>query len=237
MMRGTSRKGIGRAMRRERQVRTNQARQRWARIASVLAKGERWWRYAHEQDLSSAEREAIGQALAELLRDQWSGEVTHSGYELETMYHAGFYLACSWLVFSGTEAYELREVFNRHRILLHHDWWLTDGWDAWHDKYGVKCQECGTFTYAGADSVDADPAEVAWPRQCCGCAAGLPPRHDTSVFGSGSSWWVDCSCGWRAENPVTAERHAKTLATRHRNHANQSAARDALSVAQQERSA
>ncbi|EWM19722.1 hypothetical protein [Kutzneria sp. 744] len=219
------------AQRRKVRAATDRARQRWGQIATAVARGERWWHFTHEQDLSDAERDDIQAALKDLLRNQWSNEVDHNGRELEAAYHAGFILSCAWLIFSGTEAYELHEVFNRHRIALHPDWWITDGWGEWHSKYGVRCDGCNTSTYADAESIDADPADVAWPRTCCGCRSELPQRHDTSVCGADTSWWAECSCGWSADSPAKAARYAKALATRHRNIESQKTARATQSAA------
>jgi hypothetical protein len=202
------------AARRVLRNRVNRLRTERDQIVAVVSRGERWWHYSHEQALTGVAREEIGAALHEFMAEPLSGEVPRTGNDIETMYHAGFYLSAAWLIFSSTEAYELREVFDKHRVRPHHEWWISDGWGAYHDTFGVKCPDCGGFTYAIAEP-GSSPAKAAWPEKCVGCHAALPKQHHTDVYGGGEAWWADCACGWELENAAKAERYAKGQATRH----------------------
>ena len=101
-----------------------QARNRWVRLASLVDKGIiRRPHYVHEQELTDAQRTEIAAVLEDWLRHPLSGTVEPDpGFDVSVAYHAGFLLAASWLLFSGTEAAELAAVFDRHRIDLHPDW-------------------------------------------------------------------------------------------------------------------
>lgn len=214
--RKNNRKIMTRAARRELAARKSSWRVLWSRIGSVVSRGERWWRHAHEQDLTDREREEIGGVLHEFLADRISGEVAYTG-DIEVAYHQGFLLTAAWLIFSGTEAYELADVLRRNRIVIHHDWWITDGWGEFHDKFGVKCGECGTYSYGRANDIYQEPRHVDWPESCHGCNADLPRQHHTHVFGSGDSWYAECSCGTWESAEMKGERYAKGAATRHLN--------------------
>jgi len=202
------------AARRALRSRVNRSRAERDQIVAVVSRGERWWSYRHENQLTDDERAEIGAALKEYLSEPISGEVPRNGNDVETMYYAGFYLAAVWLIFGSTEAYELRELFDKLRIGVHHDWWLTDGWGEYSGTFGVTCPECDTITYALAEP-GSNPADAAWPEQCVGCRAGLDKPHHTDVFGGGEVWWANCSCGWELENAAKAPRYAKGQATRH----------------------
>jgi hypothetical protein len=208
-------------VRRATQLLRNGARNRWVRLASQVDKGLiRRPHYVHEHELTDAQRDDIATALQNWLRHPVSGRVERDpGSDLSVAYHAGFVLAASWLLFSGTEAPELGAVFDRHRIDLHPDWWLDDGWGDYHDQYGVHCageDGCGSYTYAVPNGIYLYPHHMDWPQRCRGCGASLPMQHRTQVFGADATFWSDCSCGWATDKPMT-RRHAKGAATRHVN--------------------
>lgn len=211
----TSRRVMTRAARRAIQARVQRSRRTRDQIVAVVSRGERWWRYVHEDDLTGVVREDVGAALTEFLADMFSREVPKSGNDVEAMYHAGFYLSAAWMIIHNTDAYDLVEVLDKHRIRIHHDWWITDGWGEWSEKFGTTCGECGTVTYAYCENPDTPPADVAWPERCVGCRTALPKPHHTDVYGGGTVWWANCSCGWETENSAKAQRYAKGQATRH----------------------
>jgi len=215
------------AARRALRERVNRSRAERGRIVAVVSRGERWWRYVHEQDLTSAQRDEIGEALRETLAHPLSGEVERYGDDVSAMYHAGFYLSVAWMLFGNVETRELNEVFRRHRIWVHHDWWITDGWDAYSEKFGVSCPACGATVYGYAEDVTVELSAAYWPHRCGNCHAEMPERHDTNVWGSGDSWYAECSCKWEAPNAAKAERYARASATRHANAMGQAAARAA----------
>jgi hypothetical protein len=209
------------AVRRATQQLRTAARNRWLRLASLVDQGIiRRPNYVHEQDLTDTQRADIAAALQDWLRHPLSGYVEPDpACEINVAYHAGFLLAASWLLFSGTEAPELGAVFARHRIDLHPDWWLTDGWADYHDRYGVRCageNGCGSYTYAVPNGhyLVPDPLHMDWPDRCGGCRAPLPVQHHTDVSGADGRFWADCCCGWATDTPM-AQRHAKAMATRH----------------------
>ncbi|MGO1048785.1 hypothetical protein [Crossiella sp. CA198] len=115
-------------------------------------------RYTREQDLTNAQREEIEDALAadHPCDDRSCGiAVAHS---------AGFLLAASRLLLGATEAYELSDVLERHAISIDPASWDTDGWADYHAQHGVKCLECGCFTYG----------DEGWTPDTCGdCRAIL----------------------------------------------------------------
>lgn len=178
----------------------------------------RAWRYVHEEELTREQREELGDALHDFLAGRWSGEVPYDS-DIAVAYHAGYYLAASWLLMGATEAEDVGAVFERHDIAIHPDWWLTDGWGDYHDKWGVKCPECNGFSYArpSDSSLTADDVSAAtWPDKCYHCDHALPVQHHTSVTGEGTAWFAACSCGWDPDT-FTRQSSAKGAATKHRN--------------------
>lgn len=195
------------------------ARNRWVALASLVDRGIlRRPNYVHEQDLTDAQRAEIATALQDWLRHPISGYIDpNPACEISVAYHAGFLLAASWMLFSGTEAPDLGAVFHRHRIDLHPDWWLTDGWGDYHGRYGVRCageNGCGSYTYAVPNGTYLEPFHMDWPDRCGGCLATLPVQHHTDVTGANGRFWAECSCGWGTATPM-AQRYAEDLATRH----------------------
>jgi hypothetical protein len=179
----------------------------------------RAWRYVHEQELTSEQREQLGAALHGFLANQWSGEVPYTS-DIEVAYHAGYLPRRSSDLMSATEAEDVGAVFERHDISIHPDWWITDGWGDYFGKWGVKCPMCGGFSFARpADGLaDGDESAATWPDKCTDCAHSLPVQHRTGVSGAGTAWFAACSCGWDPDT-FSRESSAKGAATKHRNNA------------------
>lgn len=203
-----------RAALRERRDRTRQWRTRWAQIGARLDRRP-VVRYVRDSDLTTEQLDAINDALREFLADRVSSEVGYTG-DMEVAYHNGFPLAAAWLIFSGTEAYELGAVFERLGIAIDPRGW-DDGWSEFSDMYQVICAECETRSYARPAEYSESPADADWPQECHACRAALPPQHYTDTYGGDTTWWAECSCGWETPNPAKAERYAKGAATRHLN--------------------
>jgi hypothetical protein len=68
--------------------------------------------------------------------------------------------------------------------------WST--WTAYHDRYGVSCDACGTVTYG----------DDCWtPETCGGCGADYPPAADVDAVLNG---YIDCAL-WSSTDESTPE--------------------------------
>lgn len=213
-----SKRTLSRATRQAHQRAVNARRVDMARIAARVDSGEiRRPNYVHEGDLTDTQRGDIGNALETILFQWQANEVPYTS-DIEVAYHAGFLLTASWLLFGATEVPELGAVFERHRIDVHHDWWTSDGWGDYHEKWKVTCPSCEAINYGRPDGWRSELASATWPESCHCCNAAMPTPHHTEVIGGEGKFWADCSCGWSTDQAM-GERSAKGQATRHVNHA------------------
>lgn len=242
MGRKAGRAVVGRAARRARTAATGAARTRWARMYAAVERvqppaarvgtglvdvGEYLGSLARAEQavsgpvmvrddtLTRDQRDALDAALAE-----WMLEGTHDyevpyEHEEQVAYHAGFPLASAWLIFSGTEAPSLAEVFDRLGLVIDPHHW-DDGWSEYSDRYGIACPECGTTNWGKPSGwVNDEPRDATWPGRCRCCDAAL---HHVMLWQEDGEWWARCTCGdWETPNGMKGERYAKGAGTRHLN--------------------
>jgi hypothetical protein len=203
-----------------RAARATAYRTRFARLAAKVDRDRTEaarFRYVCDADLTSAERDAINDALRDALCDH-GGEVPYGG-AIEVAYHAELPLSSAWMLFGASDGESVgvvRVVFDR--LGLAFDLARCDAeWMAYHDKWSVACPNCRTVAYGqpGGDTAQRQ-SRGTWPDTCENCHADIKP-HYHEIIGEGTAWWADCTCGWNKDDGPTYKSRASAQGqvTRH----------------------